>query len=204
MAATAIQEKTHQANPANALEKVTWKEFEANYLTREDEFKYEWVNGIIEKTTRSTDQMQIFILRNLRRFFEKLRAEGKVSGELEAEIDTKFSKDVMRRPDILWFSEEQLDKMAYGEKQIPEFVIEVISTNDQVNRLQEKMRNYRDADVKVVWQIFPNLEEVHVYKGTKMEICANEKKCSAAPVLPDFELKASEIFKKPPKPKDLK
>ena len=62
------------------------------------------------------------------------------------------------------------------------------------------MKNYRDAGVKVVWQIYPDLKEVHVYHGEDSTICSGEKICSAAPVLPDFSIPAKLLFKKPPKP----
>lgn len=200
MSTTAIQEKKIM-DRETSVEKVSWKEFKKTYLSREDEYKYEWVEGRVEKTMRSMDQAQISIALILIDFFYHLKATKNISGTLMPETDSKFNDGVHRRPDLAYFSTEQLPKMAHGENQIPEFVIEVVSKNDQINRLQAKMKNYRDANVKVVWQIFPKLEEVHVYRGMKMEICSEEKICSAAPVLPDFELKASDIFVKPPKPK---
>lgn|GEM_PF-5065782 len=121
----------------------------------------------------------------------------KVSGSLMPETDTFFLEKIHRRPDIAYFSEAQLAQIDKGENQVPEFVIEVISTKDVVNPLQKKMKNYRDAKVKVVWQIFPELEEVHVCHGETMCICSGEKLCSAASVLPDFTLSAKDVFKKP-------
>jgi Uma2 family endonuclease len=179
---------------------VSWTEFENKYLTREDNFKYEWVNGKVETTERTMDQTQYLILRNLRRFFEDLRNKNLISGGLEAEIDTFFLHKVHRRPDICYFSEEQENKMAFGEKQVPLFVIEVISTFDQINKVHAKMQNYRDAGVLVVWHIFPKLEEIHVYTNedlNSMTICKGEVICSANPLLPNFALTASNIFRKP-------
>jgi Uma2 family endonuclease len=179
---------------------VTWREFEQKYLTREDKFKYEWVNGQVETTERTMDQTQYLILRNLRRFFEELRINNQISGGLEAEIDTFFLKKVHRRPDICYFSPEQENKMGSGEQQIPLFVIEVISTFDQINKVHAKMQNYRDAGVQVVWHIFPLLEEIHVYTNedlNSMTICKGDVICSANPLLTNFALTASDIFRKP-------
>ena len=105
-----------------------------------------------------------------------------------------------RRPDVAYFSEEQEAKMALEGNQIPEFVIEIVSTHDQMNKSVKKMKNYRDAGVKVVWQIFPIQEEVHVYWGDNldvMHVCMSDSICSAAPVLPSFALAAKDIFKMP-------
>jgi Uma2 family endonuclease len=197
MAATAIQEKI--STPLMIVEKqklVSWREFENKYLTREDNFKYEWVNGIIEKTPRSMDQKQQFLYDNLSDFLTDLRLAGQANGRLSAEVDTFFMDKTHRRPDIAYFSDEQRKKMADGINQVPKFVIEVISTKDQINLVHEKMQNYRDAEVEVIWHIFPLLNEIHVYNGLKMSICKGNMLCSAEPVIPNFKLSVNQIFKK--------
>ncbi len=188
-----VQKKAEQAEP----KRITWEEFERRYLSREDKFKYEWVNGLVEKTERTMNQYQFFIWTNLHRFFEDLRRAGKISGDISTEVDTFFLPKVHRRPDIVWFSDEQLVRMAKGENQVPEFVIEVVSNRDNVKKLTLKMRNYRDAGVKVVWQIHPDTEEVIVSHGKNSVTYTIDETCSAAPVLPAFAMKVSDIFKKP-------
>lgn len=197
MAATAIQQKARY--PLTVVPKqppISWNAFKNKYLTREDFFKYEWVNGLIEKTPRSMDQQQQYLYTNLSDFLTDLRLAGKASGRLLSEVDTFFLDKAHRRPDIAYFSDEQRKLMAEDINQVPQFVIEVISTNDQINRVHKKMRNYRDAEVAVVWHIFPLLEEVHVYNGLTMTVCSGEMLCSAEPVIPHFKLSVNQIFKK--------
>lgn len=205
-ATSAILEKAKPATPKPKGKKpahISWEEFQRKYLSREDKFKYEWVNGMVEKTERTMNQYQIFIATNLMRFFFELFNEKKVSGLLTKETDTLFLETIHRRPDMAWFSEKQLAFMAYGENQVPAFVIEIISSNDQINKVQKKMKNYRDAGVEVVWQIFPELLEVNVFHGSKMTTLSGDEVCPAAPALPEFALKVSDIFKKPPKPEEI-
>jgi Uma2 family endonuclease len=105
-----------------------------------------------------------------------------------------------RRPDISWFTDEQIDRLTYDSKDVPAFVIEVISTNDQINRVERKMDDYRAAGVQVVWHVFPLLGKVHVYGGEKlssMHVVAGEQICSAKPVLAGFELRVEELLRKP-------
>ncbi len=178
---------------------ISWAEFKTRYLNRDDGYKYEWVNGTIEKTKRAMDQNQYFILKNLRNLFEKLRFQGIIKGGFEAEIDTFFLEAVHRRPDISYFSDAQEKGMAHGEKQVPKFVVEIISDNDQMNRVHKKMQNYRDADVQVVWHIFPQLQEVHVYNGQNLEqmlVCKGENLVSASPILNEFSMSVNDIFSK--------
>ena len=180
--------------------KVSWATFEKKYLPKVDKWKYEWVNGIVEKTERTTYPNQRHILFNLRNLFRQLFIEGKISGSLEAETDLFISDKIHRRPDISYFTFEQVVLMAHDEFPIPNFVIEIVSKNDVLPKENRKMKNYRDAGVKVVWQIFPETQEVIITRGKKSETCIGEDICSASPVLPDFKIAVKAIFQKPPKP----
>ena len=53
MVATAVQKKNIVQKNGHLPKKITWTDFEKKYLSREDAFKYEWVNGIVEKTPRN-------------------------------------------------------------------------------------------------------------------------------------------------------
>ena len=53
MVATAVQEKNIVQKNGHSPKRITWADFEKKYLSREDAFKYEWVNGIVEKTPRN-------------------------------------------------------------------------------------------------------------------------------------------------------
>ncbi len=180
---------------------ISWKDFQRKYLSRVDGFKYEWVNGLMEKRTRSMDKSQLYLLFNLQKLFRKLLNQGAVDGDLISEPDLFFLTN-HRRPDIAWLTTAQIYSLADPDAyEVPAFVIEVISTNDQINKMKEKMANYRDAGVQVVWHVFPNFEQVDVYSGPnldKMTICSGDAICSAAPALPGFEIPASEVFQKKP------
>ncbi len=197
MTVSKIQPSPFQKVPSP--KKVSWAVFEKKYLTREDAWKYEWVDGIIEKTKRIMCPNQRYILINLRKLYSKLLAGSKVSGSFESETDIFFSEKIHRRPDISYCTEEQDALMAHGESVIPEFVIEIVSKNDTLPKQNRKMKNYRDAGVKVIWQIFPDTQEVQITKGKASVLCTDNDVCSAAPVLPDFKISVKDIFQKPPK-----
>ncbi|MEO1262966.1 MAG: hypothetical protein AAFZ15_29425 [Bacteroidota bacterium] len=42
---------------------ISWEAFQREYLTREEGYKYEWLDGKIEKTERTVDSSQIYILK---------------------------------------------------------------------------------------------------------------------------------------------
>ncbi len=179
---------------------IKWQEFEKRYLSREDGYKYEWLYGRVEKTEYTMNPTQLYIQRNLTALFRSFLNAGKVHGELLAEPDLFFAHELHRRPDLAWLTNAQIDNLTNeGAIEIPAFVIEVISTHDAAQRIVDKMRHYRAAGVQVVWLIYPNQKEVHVYGGQNLEnmtVCTGEKICSAAPVLPALAFPVSDIFKK--------
>ena len=202
MSATAIQ-----VNPSSFLPKptikvakpISWEEFQRKYLSREDDYKYEWVDGQVIKTKRGIDKTQLYIQRNFLRFFRQLFVDGKVEGEIIAEPDLFFLKN-HRRPDMAWLTDKQIDDLEDPKAyEVPTFIIEVISNNDQMNTVREKMINYRDAGVQVVWHIFPKMQQVDVYAGKNLSqivTCSGDDICSAAPALPNFKMSVKDIFKK--------
>ena len=192
MVATAIQKDILHKTNGHQPKKISWAEFQRKYLSREDNFKYEWVDGVVEKTPRTMDRKQFFIVLRLQTFLNSLNRDG----IFIAEGDNFFAGN-HRRPDIAYYTHEEI-RLAQDDKNeaIPQFVIEVISTNDQMNKVVKKMKNYREAAVPIIWHIFPNQNEIHVYKGKQMTICVGDDICSAEPVIQGFKISVNDVLKK--------
>ncbi|WP_394991326.1 Uma2 family endonuclease [Emticicia sp.] len=158
----------------------------------EDGFKYEWNDGeIIQFNGMDKKEMYMFDL-----LLDLLIEKGlKKNGTLIAEQNVMLTGIQMRRPDIAYFSKIQMQNGRNGIDEIPEFVIEVISSNDNLNKVEEKLTEYFKAGVKVVWKILPEHKIVYVYTSRKtVQICMDNDICSANPVLPEFEIRVGEIF----------
>lgn len=169
--------------------------FLLRYSNREDPYKYEWNNGIVEKKPRTINRDQFIILQNLMRRFIKTKAYT-MMGELIAEVDMFLpSARRTRRADIAYLSGIQMKASKNGDPSICDFVVEIISKNDQINDLDTKIQEYFENGVQVVWVIFPKLEKVEVLRSVKdITVCLKDDLCSAAPVLDDFEITVKEIF----------
>lgn len=194
--ATATSKENNQGKAKDGL--ISWELFQRKYLSREDAFKYEWLDGVVEKTRRTVDYTQFYIIQNLQNFFYRLQANGLVNGALITEGDV-FFLNKHRRPDIAYFSSTQIEAAADGVRPVPQFVIEIISNHDAINRVFLKMQDYRAAGVQVVWHILPLTGEVHVFTGgdlRNMTVLSGEMRCSAAPVLSDFEMTVEEVLRK--------
>jgi Uma2 family endonuclease len=151
-----------------------------------DGFKYEWNDGeLIKFTGMNKRQVKIYDLL-LRLFIEK----GYIQlGTFVAEYDVILSGIQMRRPDIAYLTKTQIESADKGTDEIPEFAIEIISGNDNINHVEEKIGEYFKAGVKVLWLIFPDGQSVHVYTSRRdVKICIENDICSANPVLPEFEI----------------
>ena len=181
---------TKPKRPARSL---SLEEFRRKYADREDGFKYEFINGKVIKSPGQMNPKQLFIVKNLNRRFVQTKAYEQ-GGELIAEVDQLTAPARQRRPDLSYWSAARI---ADGIDTVSEFVLEIISPTDKLEDVEEKLHEYFEAGVKVVWQIRPKSQAVHVYTApTRVSICTGESICSAAPVLPDFEITAQEVFKR--------
>ena len=157
-----------------------------------DGYKYEWNDGeIIRFSGMKKKQYYIYDVLNTL-FIEKGYHQ---TGTLMAEPDVMLTAIQMRRPDIAYFTKEQIQQGRRGEDVIPAFVIEILSETDQAYRIEEKIVEYFKAGVQVVWNIIPEQEVVYVYSSRKhVTICLEDDVCLAAPALPDFKITVSDLF----------
>jgi Uma2 family endonuclease len=183
---------TTDAKTPKGKRKISLESFWQQYASRKDAYKYEWKNGIVEKTPRTMNRdqskIQNFLLRT---FFQR-----NIAGALIVELDMFLPKSKRtRRADIGYLTPNQLEASDNGDQSPSEFVIEVISSNDKINDAETKLYEYFDSGVKVVWQILPTMQLVKVYTSPKnIVICSDNDICSALPVLNDFQIPAKAIF----------
>ncbi len=162
----------------------------------EDGYKYEWNNGIIEKSTKMIIPKQLYLVDNLTSLLEKTKPAA--GGRLVCEVQNRTSDTQIRIPDIAYYNLEQIKKAASGDFQpVTDFALEIISDNDKFNKVHLKLKEYFQAGVKVVWLILPEFHEVHVYTSpTDIKICQGQALCSAAAVIPGFVIGAADLFRK--------
>jgi Uma2 family endonuclease len=197
MVATAVPKKIYNPSVIEPKKKyISWRDFQRRYLSREDSYKYEWLNGTIEKTPRTMNPNQFYIWRNLSRFLRSLEAQkGNNIGEFPMEGDIFFLEN-HRRPDIVFLNDKEIEDARYDIPTHPEFIIEILSPSDNINRVNKKVENYFDAGVKVLWHIFPEQKIIHVFSDSRtMTICRGTDMCSAESVIESFTISVNDILK---------
>lgn len=195
MAATAsiaIAEKEYMKQP----KPVSVTTFFSKYAHTEDGYKYEYNNGIIEKTPRMITKKQWYIVHNLDRQFSKTKAFQK-GDALFREPEIWTSETQVRAPDLAYLTSKQIYRESPNDKTMTPFIIEVISPTDRQYKVLEKLKEYFMAGLQVCWLVLPDLEQVYVYTSpTQVTICHDDMVCFAGDKLPDFEITAADIFRK--------
>lgn len=190
-AAAPLKMQNAETKPKRAPRVLTLEQFRRRYSEREDGYKYEFDNGIVEKSPSNINAKQLYIVKKLNRRF--IQTQAFASGdELTPEVEQITAPNQSRRPDLSFWPSS---KIKQGDETVSGFIIEIISPIDNYLKVNKKLREYFKAGVKVVWQIVPEEQTVYVYTSpTKVIICEGDTVCSAAPVVPDFEIAAKDIF----------
>ncbi len=177
--------------------KVSWTTFQKSYLTKENKFKYEWLDGTVEKSLRAWIPAHFSIQARLQNLCNQTNTINQVKGRLIANGDAFFGAH-HRQPDFAYYTRTQILAASKSENVIPQFVIEIISPTDNAYKVNQKVIDYRNADVKIIWHLFPEEREVHIYRDNalKMEVKRENDSCSAEPVIKGFNLLVKDIFKK--------
>ena len=106
----------------------------------------------------------------------------------------------IRSPDACWILKERLEKLSAKERQgfiniCPDFVIELRSASDSLQKLKTKMLEYIENGAKLGWLIDPIKSKVHIYRRDKpIKILENPNTLTGEEVLKNFKLDLSEIL----------
>ena len=81
----------------------------------------------------------------------------------------------------------------------PDLLAEVVSPKERSDDLEDKLDDFRQAGVPLMWVIHPRKRSVKVYRDGKLatELTADDE-LTGDPVLPGFRVKVSDLFPPPP------
>ncbi len=167
-----------------------------NWIPPEDGFKYEWNNGVIEKSPKMITFENLFIVERLTNFFHSLKAQLAEGGMLFTEPESMTSPTQLRIPDMAYYTARQISDAASGKTpSVPEFIIEFVSDNDVHQKVLKKVDEYFNAGARVIWLIVPQVKVVYVYTSPiDVFICKGERVCNAEPVIPGFKTSADALL----------
>ncbi len=106
----------------------------------------------------------------------------------------KLPNGADRSPDISWIKQERWDTLTPEQKEkfppiAPDFVLELMSPTDSLNKTQEKMQEYMKNEVRLGWLIDRKTRRVEIYRlGQAVEVLEFPTELSGDDVLPGFAL----------------
>jgi Uma2 family endonuclease len=171
----------------------TVAEFEKWLSRKRTDANYEFVRGrIIRKP--SMKQEELFIVDFLIRRFVKTKAFEQ-GDNLLTEFDSYVDAYRKRVPDLAYFSATQIADTRTGKRVMPVFTIEVLSDSESQNDVLEKVQDYFDAGVQLVWYIAPKQQKIYAYTSPDdIKVYKGQDVCSAAPLVPDFQFVIQDLF----------
>jgi Uma2 family endonuclease len=104
----------------------------------------------------------------------------------------------LRRPDVSFVRNGRLPGNVPPDGLIriaPDLAVEVMSRNDVVLDVDQKLEDYLRAGVPLVWLVNPNLHVVHVYRANGSANYLHEgDELTGEDVLPGFRCQVSDLF----------
>lgn len=104
----------------------------------------------------------------------------------------------VRKPDASFIKRERMPAGDIGEgycEIVPDLVVEVVSPNDLVLDLEQKLREYREIAIPLVWVIHPETRSARIHHpdGTSQLLLADQDLDGEA-ILPGFRVRLGDLF----------
>ncbi len=106
--------------------------------------------------------------------------------------------DTVRGPDVYFISAARMPLNGIPptfQEVAPDLCVEIVSPNDKMWKLKEKVAEFLKFGVKLVWVLHPKTRNARVYRADKsIELISSSGVLSGEDVLPGFTLSLKELF----------
>ena len=108
------------------------------------------------------------------------------------------SPDTVRAPDVAFVRRDRIppaDEQHKFAELGPDLVVEVVSPNDRPAEIEEKVREYLEAGVRLIWIAHPGTRTVQEYRpSAERRDCTSSDELDGYDVLPGFKCDVAEFF----------
>lgn len=156
---------------------------------------YELVRGqLVEKDMGQLSVWIVSQIVTLINIYLRSDPKGWVFGELPIDC-FPWIPNHGRRPDIAYFHRDRLPEPREEQTSAtPNWIVEVVSKNDNALKLEEKVEEYFKAGVELVWLVNPQLQTVRVHTASDVRLYHAADTITAEPVLPGFSAIVRDFF----------
>ncbi|HAC63628.1 MAG TPA: hypothetical protein DCF68_08845 [Cyanothece sp. UBA12306] len=126
--------------------------------------------------------------------------QNKLGKSFDSSTGFKLPLGAQRSPDASWVKMERWNALTQEERErfaplCPDFVVELMSPNDSLEKTRAKMREYMDNGARLGWLINRQQQQVEIYRpNQKVKILQSPQTLSGENVLPGFVLNLAEIW----------
>ncbi|NJO75276.1 MAG: Uma2 family endonuclease [Leptolyngbyaceae cyanobacterium RM1_406_9] len=112
----------------------------------------------------------------------------------------KLPKGGNRSPDVAWIALDRWNQLDREQQRkfppiTPDFVLELLSPTDTLEKTQAKMQEYMNSGVKLGWLIDRDNHYVEIYRiNQPIEVLRRPEQLSGEDVLPGFILKMNVVW----------
>lgn len=165
---------------------------------------YELIDGTLVEKTMGVRESYLAIL--LSRLLGNFVAEHDLGVVCGPDGPYRLAQSQIRLPDVSFVSWERLPEGGLPEDAVcdatPDLAIEVISKGNTRREMQRKLGDYFAAGVRLVWYVYPQKNEVHVYRTADEQIVLRVgDTLDGGELLPGFKIELNKLFDKPRKKK---
>ncbi len=168
----------------------------------DEETGFELIDGIVRESERGTESGSIGgrILYFLTAIVIKSRLGEVLNPNGLYQCFPQYPERV-RKPDVSFIQQSRLPegRVPRGICRVaPDLVVEVISPNDRYEDVEEKVADYLDAGVPLIWVVTPKTRTVLVYQnnGTATRLKDTDT-ITADPVIPGVSVLIADFFPNP-------
>ena len=157
--------------------------------------KYELVDGeiVVSPTGFKHGQVVVNIVHIIATFLET----SPVGVVLADNVGINFPNGNLRSPDVTFVRNDKVPvgKAAEGFPNfIPDLAVEVLSPQDSLKEVGQKIGEFLECGVPVVWLVDPERETVTVYRSLSQTEQLSSKDLITAEALPGFSCPVSRFF----------
>jgi Uma2 family endonuclease len=166
-------------------------------LQLEDEGLFELVDGqLVEKKMGYLAGKTVSLISHVLMIHLEKSPGGEVASEVTFQCFPRDPEQV-RHPDIVFFTAGRAGAIPdEGHVKIPpDLAIEIISPGDRINEFENKLADYRSADIKLVWEVNPTVRFVRVHHpNRKSELLEENDTLTGEDVLPGFTVRVDRLI----------
>ena len=109
-----------------------------------------------------------------------------------------WSSRLVRKPDTMFLKRERLRPEEIRDgwvKVVPDLVVEVVSPHDTVYEVEQKVAEFRQAGVPLIWVVTPPSRTVRIIRADGSSSVLNEgDELSGEEVVPGFACRVADLF----------